>query len=238
MTKDTACYNFKTASCYGDATIEDTGAMQRPLLEDTESLIPQKLLLQQQQHEKNVSPPAVSKGLRSRFVLVGFVVGIFVQALTFGSFEVLLRLLGGNAQPERQSDFLYLMMVLSQIDIVIYLTIPIGFAYFSTSRGSLYFQKKFDLEEASSMNRLDIEDFVFVLNVSFFLGVLLGLFLGWLVVDILKGLPVTVLPFLTMVVFDIVIYYLLLRSYDWVVEQQESEEESAEEVRENRMEIP
>jgi F0F1-type ATP synthase assembly protein I len=232
MTKDTttSSYHFKNASCYGDATIEDRSAMQRPLLEDMEALIPQELL--QEQDEKNVTshPPAVSTGFRIRFVLIGFVFGIITQAVTFGSFEILLRRWGRNAQPESHFDFFFyfMLMVLSRIDIVVNLAIPIGFAFFSTRQGALYFRKMFDREEASSMSRLPAERFVFVLSVSFFTGVLLGSFLGWLVVDILKGLPMKVLPFLTMVICNVVIYYLLLRSYDWVEDEEESEEDEPE----------
>jgi F0F1-type ATP synthase assembly protein I len=234
MTKNTttSSYRFKNASCYGDATIEDRSAtLQRPLLEDMEALIPQELL-QQEHDEKKVTPPAVrvvSTGFHIRFVLIGFVFGIITQAVTFGSLEILLWRWGRNPQPQSHSDFFFyfMLMVLSRIDIVVNLAIPIGFAFFSTNRGALYSRKMFDREEASSMCRLQAERFVFILSVSFFTGVLLGSFLGWLVEDILKGLPMKVLPFLTMVICNVVIYYLLLRLYDWV-EDEESEEDEPE----------
>jgi hypothetical protein len=80
-----------------------------------------------------------------------------------------------------------------------------------TKRGSLYFQKKFDYGEASTMNTSQDNDRYILF---FFPGAIFGLSLGLLVFEIIEGGPVNVrVPkFLPMVLLSGV-WYLILR---WV----------------------
>jgi hypothetical protein len=198
MTKDATSYNFKTVSCYGDATIEGTsGGMQLATLQDVEALLPQEEL---QHCENNVAPNPISKEAKIRFALTGVVAGLIARAVTFGSFAFLCR----NPQPEsRMGLFFYVMiMVLRQIESVLYIAISIGLAFSFIKLGTTCFGEMNGQGKASTMNRQRKERFAFVLSVSFFAcGAVVGSLLVWLVVGILWGLPLAVLPQLTVASF-------------------------------------
>jgi hypothetical protein len=202
MTKDTSTtYNFRTIS-----------------LKEVEALmIPSQEL---QRHENNMTPtPLVSKEARIRLTLTGFVIGLITKAVTFGSFAFLLRRWGENPQHKIHTDsFFYIMiLVLSQIEYVVYIAISIGLTFSLINLGVMsYSEKKDDLEEAySPMNRLQKKRLAFVLSVNFLAGgVVFGSIPVWLVVGILWGLPMAVLPNLALSIVCLVVFYLLLRSVE------------------------
>jgi hypothetical protein len=256
---------LKTSACYDDdaITIEAMSAMmQRPLLlleeEDMEALIPQELQQekqqqhqqQQSQHDKTVTQPA-SQGFRIRFVLIGVVVGLIVQAVSFGSFVFLLRRWGEHPQASTKSQshlghlFFVTIMAFSQLETFLYISIWIVFAFSYTRRGALYFQNMFHIAEVDSSSspmsmhhRLQVERFMFVMSVSFFVGVVFGSFMVWLVAELIwRGIPTAtvVLPFLSMVALTFIVDYLLLRSSE---NEEDRPEEESEEFYKNRMEMP
>jgi hypothetical protein len=227
MTKDTSSYRLKAdASCYagGPPIIEDTiSAMKRPLLREdgvVEGLTPQA-----QQHHENV-------GFHIQSVLIGVCAGLIIQAITLGSFVFLLQRWGRNPRPGNHSDIIVYTLILVSSQLV-YFCFWIGFVFSLTRRGALYFGKKFDLDETVAIHQT--ERFVFVRSVSLFMGIVLGSFAGMIAVDSIAGLPGNAMPLFITFTVAFGVFYLMLRSYDWVNLEESTEEEELEEgQQENR----
>jgi hypothetical protein len=244
MTNDTSSYRLKAAaSCHAGGPpvlIDDTSsAMQRPLLlEDGVAgyTLTPSLKQQQDHNEKDDLFPA--KGFHIRCVLIGVVVGLVIQAITLGSFVILLQRWGRKPQRTIHSEFFVYTWILVSSQLV-YFGIWVGFVFSLTRSGALYFGKKFDLDNTVAIHHT--KQFVFVRSVSFFMGVVLGSFSGWLVVDLVVDLPGNAMPLFTTLVLSFVVYYVLLRSHDWanLMESSYEEEESEEWQQENcRIEMP
>jgi hypothetical protein len=104
--------------------------------------------------------------------------------------------------------FIYgILSVLTQIDLVIYVLIWIAFTCTMTKNGMQFLRLQ---SQNPSLQRR----WVFVLGVYFLVGIVLGAFGAWSLIDIYLGFPIPFLPIVATVGIDLVLCYLMVWCYD------------------------
>jgi hypothetical protein len=118
-----------------------------------------------------------------------------------------------------------LLSVLTQIDLIIYILIWIAFTCTMT-RGGMEFLRFQVAAGAGAGGRHPPQKggsgpahqlkrrFVFVLGVYFLVGIVLGAFAAWTVIDVYLGFPIPFLPIVVTVAIDLVLCYLMVCCYD------------------------
>lgn len=118
-----------------------------------------------------------------------------------------------------------LLSVLTQIDLIIYVLIWIAFTCTMTRGGMEFLRFQFASNDTSSSNNNNNKStgvtgstlkrrFVFVLGVYFLVGIVLGAFGAWTVIDVYLGFPIPFLPIAATVGVDLVLCYLMVCCYD------------------------
>ena len=153
--------------------------------------------------------------LVSASALTGAIVGFVVQSVTFGAFIPLLKLWGRDKEIRNRSELLIygVLALLSQLDVILYFGLWMTFTCLLTKMGSSYLRKKFDIEE--STDSLWTGRFLFRFCIWFLGGLLIGSFLGWITVDFMLGGPVPMMPFVSTLIFDLILCLLMLVCYEW-----------------------
>jgi hypothetical protein len=104
--------------------------------------------------------------------------------------------------------FIYgILSVLTQIDLVIYVLIWITFTCTMTKNGMKFL--RLQAQNPSLQRR-----WVFVLGVYFLVGIVLGAFGAWSMIDIYLGFPIPFLPIVATVGIDLLLCYLMVWCYD------------------------
>jgi hypothetical protein len=104
--------------------------------------------------------------------------------------------------------FIYgILSVLTQIDLVIYVLIWIAFTCTMTKNGMQFLRLQ---SQNPSLQRR----WVFVLGVYFLVGIVLGAFGAWSMIDIYLGFPIPFMPIVATVGIDLVLCYLMVCCYD------------------------
>jgi hypothetical protein len=150
--------------------------------------------------------------------------------------------------------------VLSQIDLVLYATIWAAFALIMTKWGLSLLQRKFDKQKESSNNNNNNNNkkdddsttisattttletvhqlnrrVVFYAGVNFLVGIVVGSFVAWTMIDLKLGLPVPFLSIVGNVLIDLFLCFASVRCYDLgeeLLEESEEEEEEDDEEEE------
>jgi nitric oxide reductase large subunit len=103
--------------------------------------------------------------------------------------------------------FIYgILSVLTQIDLVIYVLIWIAFTCTMTKNGMEFIRFQY----SQSIKRR----YVFVLGVYFLVGIVLGAFAAWSIIDIYLGFPIPFMPIVATVGIDLVLCYMMVCCYD------------------------
>ena len=67
--------------------------------------------------------------------------------------------------------------------------------------------------------------FVFVLGVYFLVGIVLGAFCAWTLIDLFLGFPIPFVPIMATVFVDLILCYLMVCCYDMGREESVDDEE-------------
>jgi magnesium-transporting ATPase (P-type) len=147
------------------------------------------------------------------FTLVGVLVGFVIQVISLGAYSFML-VQYGTSDTVPTSDkvsegdwFIYsILSFLTQVDLVIYVMIWVAFTCTMTRNGMAFirFQYQLPIKRRS----------VFVLGVYFLVGIVLGAFVAWTLIDLYLGFPIPFGPIAATVVVDLFLCYLMVWCYD------------------------
>lgn len=179
----------------------------------------------------------------SRFVLFGTLTGFAIQVISLGAYALLLLHYSSGSGSITDSAttsltppswpgitatsnnnnnsthsilsldwFVYgLLSILTQIDLVLYVVIWIAFTCTMTSGGMQCLKLQFQSQQS---NTTLTRRTVFVWGVYFLVGIVLGAFAAWSVIDVYLGFPIPFLPIMATVGIDLVLCYLMVCCYD------------------------
>jgi magnesium-transporting ATPase (P-type) len=173
----------------------------QPLLHDDEVLMGDDEAI-----EKTKQPVKVSGG---RFVIIGVMTGFFIQVISLGAYAFMLTEYGEEPTTDSSESnwFVYsILSVLTQVDLVIYVMIWLAFTCTMTQNGMAFVR----LQYQAPVKRRS----VFVLGVYFLVGIVLGAFVAWTMIDLYLGFPIPFVPIAVTVVVDLVLCYLMVWCYD------------------------
>ncbi len=176
--------------------------------------------------------------LRSRikFVTVGALTGFFIQVVSLGAYASILVHYNGMSLKESgamsmdgffsrhsvdstyddestgSNAYLYtLLSVLTQLDLVVYVMVWVGFTCTMTRNGMECIRSNFfTSSESSSVRRR----YVFVLGVCFLVGIVIGAFSAWTAIDIYLDFPIPLEPILATVIVDLALCYMMVVCFD------------------------
>ncbi|KAG7340902.1 hypothetical protein IV203_024445 [Nitzschia inconspicua] len=210
----------------------------QPLLVDEEQQTDDTIIILNKPSNSQNSDAAaiVTSACNSRFLVLGALTGFFIQVVSLGAYALLLLQYNNTASdidtnkmdhmawwPSWKTDgsehismssmitvdwFLYgILSVLTQIDLVIYVLIWIAFTCTMTRNGMQFL--RFHYQDSSLRRRG-----VFVLGVYFLVGIVVGAFGAWSLIDIYLGFPIPFSPIIATVVIDLVLCYMMVWCYD------------------------
>eukprot|EP00339_Tiarina_fusa_P010643 CAMPEP_0117010028 /NCGR_PEP_ID=MMETSP0472-20121206/8948_1 /TAXON_ID=693140 ORGANISM="Tiarina fusus, Strain LIS" /NCGR_SAMPLE_ID=MMETSP0472 /ASSEMBLY_ACC=CAM_ASM_000603 /LENGTH=239 /DNA_ID=CAMNT_0004712467 /DNA_START=119 /DNA_END=836 /DNA_ORIENTATION=+ len=186
--------------------------------DDITSTVTEPLLLhddisfENDENEKD-SRPSVNFPCWS-FTIVGLLVGFVIQVISLGAYSFMLVQYGTSdtvTTSENVSEgdwFVYsILSFLTQMDLVIYVMIWMAFTCTMTRNGMAFirFQYQLPIKRRS----------VFVLGVYFLVGIVLGAFVAWTLIDLYLGFPIPFGPIATTVVVDLFLCYLMAGATTW-----------------------
>jgi hypothetical protein len=154
----------------------------------------------------------------------GLVIGFLAQVINVSGTTYMYYEKGGDDLVEQQ-DFWdqvvhYLVLVLSQVDLFLYVCMWLCLTFILTRSGMEYVRSTyFDVAPPKRS--------IFVLGVQFYIGVVLGVFLAWTVIDLVLGLPVPLLPMGGVVGFGLLISYSMVWCYDLEDEGEDDDDDDA-----------
>jgi hypothetical protein len=173
---------------------------------------------------------------------LGATVGFFIQVISLGAYGVMLMYWGEDAlhTSKTKIDWLLygILALLTQIDLCIYVAIWLAFTCTMTRTGmDMLRNRLFACSVRASYHELSSAPttttttttttssseelqktvrrrFVFIVGVYFLVGIVLGAFCAWTVIDFYLGFPIPFLPILVTVVVDLILCYLMVWCYD------------------------
>lgn len=205
--------------------------------EELKKMISEPLLVDQCEQTDLQKPckhdkPSSSSCSHSKFVVLGALTGFFIQVISLGAYALLLLHYNKYLQQEGNSEgvdlvtfwsnnnteewksmvnvdwFIYgILSVLTQIDLVIYVLIWIAFTCTMTKNGMQFL--RFQYQNPALKRR-----FIFVLGVYFLVGIVLGAFAAWSMIDVYLGFPIPFFPIVATVGIDLVLCYMMVWCYD------------------------
>jgi hypothetical protein len=222
-----------TASCFEDSdhTAEDstTGEnmimLKQPLIitmSDEESL--------EGEGQTKLQKERQSRSVICKSFLLGSSFGFALQAMSYAAYYTLFKMFGKDTTPEPGSLlswFSYCLLVLiSQLDLAIYVAIWLAFLYTTTKSGSLYMRKKFDNDAANpNSGSIWTTRMLFMFGVYFLVGLHAGAFSLLVIVDLFIGMAIPLMPLLRNMMMDFVTLFLIGKCFDWRRVEQEPEDD-------------
>jgi hypothetical protein len=176
-----------------------TSLMTQPLLQD-------EVLMGDEDIEKESTPEPLNF---TCFTILGIITGFLIQVVSLGAYAFLLMQYGEepvSAASEGDWWIYGIMSALTQIDLLIYVMIWIAFTCTMTRHGMAFIRFQY---QAPVQRR-----FVFVLGVYFLVGIVLGAFVAWSLIDVFLGFPIPFIPIAATVIVDLVLCYLMVWCYD------------------------
>jgi hypothetical protein len=223
MLRDTSTPSrLYTASCFedNDHTTEDSTAgensmfLKQPLIMSHESL-------EQDEEQTKLQKERQSRSIICKSFLLGSSIGFALQVMSFAACYALFKMFGGkDAKPTPgslpPSSFSYCMLVLiSQLDLAIYLAIWLAFMATITKSGSLYMRKKFDKDAANpNSGSIWTTRMLFIVGVYFLVGSIFGSFSLWMIVDLRMGMVIPLMPFFSTMMIDFVAFIFMVKCFD------------------------
>lgn len=195
--------------------------------DDVRSMITQPLLRADEvsmgDDEGDQSPSKSSSTVKAPYtglVLFGVATGFLIQVISLGAYAFMLTQFGEKPAAESESDwFVYgVLSVLTQVDLVIYVLIWVAFTCTMTRNGMAFIRMQY---QAPVKRRS-----VFILGVYFLVGIVLGAFVAWTMIDVYLGFPIPFAPIAATVVVDLVLCYLMIFCYDMGRSDNVDEEET------------
>ena len=147
------------------------------------------------------------------FTVVGILVGFFIQVISLGAYSFMLIQYGTSdaiatsATVSEGDWFIYcILSFLTQVDLVIYVMIWMAFTCTMTRNGMAFIRFQYQLPISRR--------YVFVLGVYFLVGIVLGAFAAWTLIDLYLGFPIPFGPIASTVIVDLFLCYLMVWCYD------------------------
>lgn len=178
------------------------------------------------------------RGILCKSFSFGSFIGFAFQAMSFAACHTLLKLFGKDPKPTPGSflsSFPYFTLVLlSQLDLALYVAIWLTYAYSITKSGSLYIRKKFDKDAADpSSGSIWTASMLFIAEICFLFGATIGCLSLLMIMALCTGMVETILvPFITMMI-DLVLIFIAAKWFaPWIcsgcstTEEQELEDDS------------
>lgn len=157
----------------------------------------------------------------TRFTLVGVITGFFIQMVSLGAYAFMLMQYGDEQQATARSEgdwFVYsILSFFTQVDLLIYVMIWVAFTCTMTQNGMAFIRFQY---QAPIKRR-----FIFVLGVYFLVGIVLGAFVAWTLIDLYLNFPIPFVPIVATVAIDLVLCYLMVWCYDLGKEETIDDEE-------------
>lgn len=193
-----------------------------PLLGDAA----QGLALNEGADEENVSSLTAKKGTVSPFgfIALGTLTGFLIQVVSLGAYAFMLTQYGEITESSASEGewFVYgVLSVLTQVDLVLYVLIWMAFTCTMTRNGMKFIRGKYQMPVKRRS--------VFLLGVYFLVGIVLGAFLAWTMIDVYLGFPIPFVPIAMTVVADLVLCYLMVFCYDLGGRSEAAAKEEAQE---------
>ena len=148
------------------------------------------------------------------FRIHGMIVGFLVQLVNVSGSTVMFYQWGDEGVMSKISTdlldtFLHaLVYAVTQADLYLYFIMWIVLTALLTQSGMQYVRQTY-FEETTSSKRS-----IFVLGVQFYIGVVVGVFFAWTMIDCVLGLPVPILPMFGVLLFGLCISYTMIWCYD------------------------
>ena len=170
---------------------------------------------------KSQNDPIVAKSL-----FAGFLTGFFVHAIAIASYAALVIYFGYEKPTSRfelsGNWFLYsILSVLTQLDILVYILIWVAFTCTLSRSGLKMIQEQ--------LNENVKRRYIFLIGVKFLVGIVLGAFLAWTLIDYILGFQVPLLPIIGTVAIDLVLCYAMIWCFDEGTKLGENDEEGDDE---------
>lgn len=108
------------------------------------------------------------------------------------------------------------LSVLTQLDLVAYVLIWVGFTCTMSRNGMNCIQSQFSRSSFSNQTTTpDIRQrYVFVLGVCFLVGIVVGAFVAWTAIDVYLDFPIPLQPILVTVLVDLALCYMMVKCFD------------------------
>jgi magnesium-transporting ATPase (P-type) len=209
MSNNNAEQRLFTAVCFTENQDQNSSTLFMPLLsrDDLDDL---KTLCDEKESER------VLESLTKRCRLVGVLLGFLVQIVNvLGSTYMYLRWGEPHANQgvvyDSEADWLlhWVVFLVAQVDIYVYFAMWITLSAALTRPGVKFAQTHFFSPDIVPSKRA-----VFIMGIYFYVGVVVGVFLAWASVDAFLGLPVSILPMLSVLLFGLAISYTMVWCYD------------------------
>lgn len=171
---------------------------------------------------------------QTKFFLLGGLTGFLIQAVSLGAYALLMANFNGYSLTESRQTMLEdgffsnnksdldensegeffgkgavmytVLSVLTQVDLIVYVLIWVGFTCTMTHSGMACIRSQF--------GRKNQQRYVFVLGVWFLVGIVIGAFGAWSAVDVYLGFPIPFEPILITVAVDLALCYLMVWCFD------------------------
>jgi hypothetical protein len=208
----TPSHLYTSPSCFkdNDHTEDSTGEnmMTQPLVMSNETL--------ENEEQTKLQKERQSRTILCKSFLLGSSISFALQVMSCAACYTLVKMFGKDPKPSNTPASLlgslsYCMLVLiSQLDITIYVTIWLTFMYTITKSGSLYMRKKFDTDAENPKSEM-----VFIGGVYFLFGTMFGSFSLWIIVDLRIGMVIPLTQVLILMMLDLVAFLLMVKCFDF-----------------------
>jgi hypothetical protein len=236
MVRDTSSSHLQRIAppCYkySDEDNSRSESMKRPLITTTLSSTSNASFLETEEQTSRLEQQ--SKHLVWQAFLLGSAIGCVLHVVVFATCYTIFKIWGQHptfSGSLRHASYCVLVL-LSQVDIVICIGIWSTFVYTMTTSGVLYMRKKLDqdVDTPAGANSIWTAHMLFVVGISFLIGVSAGSCSFWTIVDLRMGVFVPLTPLLMTVVVDLFLFYIIIKCFeDWGHGKSGDEQEEEEE---------
>jgi hypothetical protein len=178
----------------------------------TEPLLRYDVLISDDDSSLPVVSKTNKKSTHFGLVVLGTLTGFLIQMVSLGAYAFMLTQYGEMEENSKNAAleidwFVYgILSVLTQVDLVLYVLIWTAFTCTMTRNGMAFIRLQYQMP----VKRRSI----FVLGVYFLVGVVVGAFVAWTMIDVYLGFPIPFVPIIVTVVVDLALCYLMVFCYD------------------------
>ena len=215
--------------------------LAEPLLEQQQQQQQEQANDDENAEDKSIEERLVVGEFQSRIksFSLGTMTGFFIQVVSLGAYAFILVHFNGMSPREsgvlsmdgffratttttsegdllgREAVLYTVLSVLTQLDLVVYVMIWVGFTCTLSRNGMNCIQSQFPLSSSNQAATPDIRQrYVFVLGVCFLVGIVVGAFAAWTSIDVYLDFPVPLQPILLTVLVDLALCYMMVKCFD------------------------